>query len=136
MFFEFLCFKLIFSVFKKLRFWCILGPPRNHASQWIRDLWLKGVSLLWHISRHFWGFAFCMIFFFSVFQKKIRVLCYRCYNPHRSRNALSPVCGILKKIKLGYCYILIFGTFKFLWRLSFSDIHFGNILVQVKFQLW
>ena len=50
-------------------------------------------------SRHFWVFAFWMIF--SVFQKN-RVLGYswstllwhRCYYPHRSRDALSPVCGI------------------------------------------
>ena len=44
-------------------------------------------------------FAFLIIF--SVFQKKwvfgyswSSLLWYRCYYPHRSRDALSPVCGI------------------------------------------
>ena len=53
----------------------------------------------WHISRHFWVFAFWMIF--SVLQKNgvfgyswSTLLRYRCYYPHRSRDALSPVCGI------------------------------------------
>ena len=53
----------------------------------------------WHISRRFWVFAFYMIF--SVFQKNwvfgyswSTLLWYRCYYPHRSRDALSPVCGI------------------------------------------
>ena len=52
-----------------------------------------------HISRRFWVFAFWMIF--SVFQKNwvfgyswSTLLWYRCYYPHRSRDALSPVCGI------------------------------------------
>ena len=37
---------MIFSVFKKNWVFCILGPPGNHASLWIRDLWSKGVSLI------------------------------------------------------------------------------------------
>ena len=55
--------------------------------------------LYWHISRHFWVFAFWMIF--SLFQKNLvfgyswsTLLWYRCYYTHRSRDALSPVCGI------------------------------------------
>ena len=39
-------FWMIFSVFKKNGFWGILGPPGNHASRWIRDLWSKGISLI------------------------------------------------------------------------------------------
>ena len=53
----------------------------------------------WHISRRFWVFVFWMNF--SVFQKNwvfgyswSTLLWYRCYYPHRSRDALSPVCGI------------------------------------------
>ena len=34
-----------FPFFKQFGFWGILGSPGNDASQWIRDLWLKGVSL-------------------------------------------------------------------------------------------
>ena len=55
--------------------------------------------LFWHISRRFWVFAFWMIF--SLFKKKLvfwyswsTLLSYRCYYPHRSRDSLSPVCGI------------------------------------------
>ena len=47
----------------------------------------------------FWVFAFWMIF--SVFQKNLvfgyswsTLLWYRCYYPHRSKDALSTVCGI------------------------------------------
>ena len=39
-------FWMIFSVFKQFGFWGILGPPRNHASRWIKDLWSKGISLI------------------------------------------------------------------------------------------
>ena len=35
-----------FRFSKKLGFLCILGLPGNHASQWIRDLWSKGISLI------------------------------------------------------------------------------------------
>ena len=55
--------------------------------------------LFWHISWSFGFFAFLVIF--SVFQKNwvlryswSTLLWYRCYYPHRSRDALSPVCGI------------------------------------------
>ena len=41
--FEFLCFGWFFSVFKKIGCLGFLGPPGNHASRWIRDLWSKGV---------------------------------------------------------------------------------------------
>ena len=44
--FEFLRFGLFFPFFKKIGFWGILGPPGNHASRWIRDLWSKGVLLI------------------------------------------------------------------------------------------
>ena len=61
-------------------------------------LFPKKVKIVPPYSRRFWVFAFWMIF--SVFQKN-RVLGYswstlqwhRCYL-HRSRDALSPVCGI------------------------------------------
>ena len=61
-------------------------------------------------SRRFWVFAFWMIF--SVFQKN-RVLGYswstllwhRCYYLHRSRDALSPVCGIfLLNVSINWFY--------------------------------
>ena len=53
-----------------------------------------------HASRHFWVFAFLMIF---PFFKKIVFLLSRCYYPHRSRDAVSPVCGI----------VLAWNTFKY-----------------------
>ena len=34
---------MIFPFFNKIGFLGILGQPGNHASQWIRDLWSKGV---------------------------------------------------------------------------------------------
>ena len=39
-------FGWFFPFFKKIGFLGILGPPGNHASRWIRDLWLMGVSLI------------------------------------------------------------------------------------------
>ena len=38
----------VLTVFKTVEFgfWGILGQPGNHTSQWIRDLWSKGVSLI------------------------------------------------------------------------------------------
>ena len=44
--FEFLCFGWFFRFSKKMGFLGILGSPGNRASQWIRDLWSKGVSLI------------------------------------------------------------------------------------------
>ena len=43
---EFLRFGWFFAFFKKILFLRILGPPGNHTSRWIRDLWSKGVSLI------------------------------------------------------------------------------------------
>ena len=37
---------MIFLFFKNNRFLIILGPPGNHTFRSIRDLWLKGVSLI------------------------------------------------------------------------------------------
>ena len=44
--FELLRFGWFFPFFNKIGFLGILGPPRNHASRWIRDLWSKGISLI------------------------------------------------------------------------------------------
>ena len=61
----------------------------------------RAYRLFWHIFRRFWVLAFLVIF--SVFQKNwvlghswSTLLWYRCYYLHRLRDALSPVCGILK----------------------------------------
>ena len=43
--FEFFALWMIFPFFKEFGFWGILGPPGNHATQWIRDLLSKGISL-------------------------------------------------------------------------------------------
>ena len=99
-FFSFCVLDDFFLFYKQFRFWGILGPPGNHASQWIRDLWSKGVSLIFAYSQMF--LSFCVLdSFFSIFQKKwvlgyswSTLLWYRCNYPHRSRDALSPVCGI------------------------------------------
>jgi hypothetical protein len=58
-----------FPFFKKIVFLGILGPPGNHASRWIRDLWSKGVSL---ILAYFWTFlSFCVWMILVRFSKKI-----------------------------------------------------------------
>ena len=90
---------MIFSVFQKNRVFGILGPPRNHASRRIRDLWSKSVSLILEYFSTF--LSFCILDDFFHFSKKSglgyswsTLLWHRCYYPHRSRDALSPVCGI------------------------------------------
>ena len=79
-----------------------------------------------HISRLFWVFAFLVIF--SVFQKKMvfgyswsTLLWHRCYYPHRSRDTLSPVCGIFLLINWDLSYfrfchnlIKVLSQFEFL----------------------
>ena len=53
---------MIFFRLKKNWVWGILCPTKyggNHASQWIRDLWLKGVSL---ILSYFWTFLSFWVF--------------------------------------------------------------------------
>ena len=121
--FWFFAFWMFFFRFqKKSGFGGILCPTKyggNHASRWMRDLWSKGVSLISLIySRVFWLFAFLVIF--SVFQKNqvfwyswSTLLWHRCYYPHRSRDALSPVCGIFSN---------------YLSALKSSFTHFFNFL--------
>ena len=62
-FFLVFAFWMIFSIFFLIRFFEILGPPGNHASQWIRDLWSKGILLILAYFYTFLVFAFWMIFF-------------------------------------------------------------------------
>ena len=56
--------------------------------------------LFWHISRRFWVFPFRNFYFrflpfFVVFVYSwSTLLWYRCYYAHRSRDSMSPVCGI------------------------------------------
>ena len=45
----------------------ILGPPGNHATQWIRDLWLKSVSLILAYFKTF--LSFCVLDYFFSFSK-------------------------------------------------------------------
>ena len=60
---------MIFSVFqKKIKFLGILGPPGNHASRWIRDLWSKGVLLILAYLLTF--LSFCVLDDFFRFSKK------------------------------------------------------------------
>ena len=47
----------------------ILGPPGNHASRWIRDLWSKGVSLILAYFETF--LSFCVLDDFFHFSKKL-----------------------------------------------------------------
>ena len=61
MFLSFCILDDFFRFSRKIGFWGILGPPGNHASWWIRDLWSKGVSLI--LAYFLWVFAFWMIFF-------------------------------------------------------------------------
>ena len=59
---------MIFSAFKKIEFLGILGPPGNHASPWIRDLWSKGISLIFGIFLDI--FEFLLLDDFFRFSKK------------------------------------------------------------------
>ena len=53
-----------FPFLKEIGFLGILGPPGNHASQWMRKLWSKGVLL---ILAYFYTFlSFCILDVFSV----------------------------------------------------------------------
>ena len=52
-----LWFWMIFPFFKLFGFWGILGQPGNHASQWIGDLWLKDVSLIFAYFQTFVSFS-------------------------------------------------------------------------------
>ena len=88
-----------FHFSKKLGFWVSLVHPESTLLDGLETSGWRVYRLFWHISRHFWVFAFWMSF--SVFQKKwilgyswSTLLWHRCYYPHRSRDALSPVCGI------------------------------------------
>ena len=81
----------------------------NQASRWIRVLWSKGVLLVLAYFRRFWVLRFFMKF--SIKKKKwvfgyswSTLPLYWCYYPHRSRDALSPVCGIF----LTFFFFLIF----------------------------
>ena len=81
-----------------------------------------------HISRRFWVFAFLVIFF--VFQKNrvfgyswSTLLWHRCYYPHWSRDALSPVCGILFYYYLFYLQSMALRTFLSLqWILYLKNL--------------
>ena len=81
--FEFLLFGWFFLFFKEFGFLGILGPPGNHTSQWIRDLWLKGISLILAYFEMF--LSFCVLDDFSHFLKQFG----------------SPFCGIGASIRIG-----------------------------------
>ena len=101
MFLSFWVFDDLFRFSKKLGSG-VFFVQENMVETRLPDGWessgQRAYRKFWHISRPFWVFAFWVIF--SVFQKN-RVLGYswstllwhRCYYPHRSRDALSPVCG-------------------------------------------
>ena len=97
---EFLRFGSFFLFSKQFGFWGILDPPENHASRWIRDFWLKSISLILAYFQTVLSFCVLDIFFFC-FSKKLGFRCsmytllwYWYYYPHQSRDALSPVYGI------------------------------------------
>ena len=68
-----------------------------------------------HVENHASQYVFeflCFRWFFSVFQKIwvfgyswSTLLCYWCYYPHQSRDALSPVCGIFIYLFRYHLYI-------------------------------
>ena len=92
------------KVFSSSFWFCLTKHGGNHASRWIRDLWSKGISLILAYIKTF--LSFCIFDDFFRFSKYLgfgyswsTLLWYRCYYPHRSRDALSPVCGIFFWIK-------------------------------------
>ena len=56
-----------FRFSKKIGFLGILGPPGNHASRWIRDLWSKGILLILAYLQTF--LSFCVLEDFFRFSK-------------------------------------------------------------------
>ena len=88
-----------FRFSKKSGFGVFLVHPETTLPDGLETSGWRAYHKFWYISRRFWVFAFWMIF--SVFQKNrvsgyswSTLLWHRCYYPHRSRDALSPVCGI------------------------------------------
>ena len=86
------------DIFFFFRF-CNTKHVENHAFRWMRDLWSKGISLILAYLQMF--LSFCVLEDFLRFSKKwvfgyswSTLPWYKCYYPHRSRDALSPVCGI------------------------------------------
>ena len=89
-------------------------PPQNHVSWWIRYLWSIGVSLI----LAYFNLSFCVLNDFLCFSKKKRVFRYSmytlvwywCYYPHRSRDALSHICGIFL-LRTVLCLIYTFTVY-------------------------
>ena len=92
--FEHFCLKIvkncraIFFIF--FCWFCLKKHGGNHASRWIRNLWSKGVSL--NLAYLLTFLSFCVLDDFFRYSWST-LLWHRCYDPHRSRDALSPVCG-------------------------------------------
>ena len=111
-------FRMIFLFFKQFGFLGILGPPGNHTSRWIRDLWSKGISLiLAYISM---CLTFCVLDDISVFQK-IWVL-----------SILGPsYCGIGATIRIGREMLCLpyAGFFKKLFSFFFCMIMAVNYVM-------
>ena len=115
-----------FRFSKKSGFWVFLVHPETTLPDGLETFGRREYREFWHTSRRFWLFAFWMIFF--VFLKN-RVLGYswstllwhRCYYPHRSRDALSPVCGIFH-LHFWKSYFLFFpiGTKRPLFLILFD----------------
>ena len=79
---------------------CRTKHVENHPSRWMRDLWTKGIPLILAYLKTFLSFL-RFGWFFPFFNKNwvlgyswSTLLWHWCYYPHRSRDALSPVCGI------------------------------------------
>ena len=80
---------MIFLFFKKIRFLGIIGPPGNHASRWIWDLWLKGILLI--LAYFYMFFVFLRFGWLFPFFKKNEFL-----------GILGPpYCGIGATIRIG-----------------------------------
>ena len=142
MFLSFCIFYDFFRFSKKFGFWVFLVHPETRLPDGLETSGQRVYRLFWHISGRFWLLAFWMIF--PVFQKKMvfgyswsTLLWYRCYYPHRTRDALSPVCGIFVlcfSIKDQICLKLVkcFCCYSASTKTSFGFCSYSKLL-QLKF---
>ena len=98
-FWDFAFWMIFFRFSNNLGFGVFLVHPETTLPDGLETSGWRAYRLICHISRRFWVFEFLMIFY--VFQKNrvlgyswSTLLWYRCYYPHWSGDALSPVCWI------------------------------------------
>ena len=107
MFLSFCVLEDFFPFFKIIWFLGILGPPGNHASQWIRDRWSKGVSQILAYLKFFGIFDD-----FFIFSKKIGFWGILCPTKHGGNHASRRIRDLWSKgVLLILSYFCVCGEF-------------------------